>query len=392
MKLEADGVYIHKRPIRAPNGSSPLAVCGSVLHHVVVYVKEGPLLHTLDYGPANGADVTANILEEAPPKKVLTTAASDGADVGGVDAASDELPYLYLGPAARGLEHPVVQRMISFAESRPYHAIRNNCIHFADALVRLLTAGGVRGAPLLYDMYCGAVPPVDNLMLVMMQLMMSVSWFTVVDGTPLASAFADAWRAEQQPLPQQPLAAAFALAPSAAAPAANGDEEEEAVATAAESRNNQGGSDSTAAIDASTAAAPAAAAAVARAGPPLPDALASGSEMDVEVEPEAESRGAHSQGVPAPPPEVEVTHGSSPRDEQRLAAASGEQEQQGVAGCGGSQEERRLERDNDLAAGPTAATVDVEGSGTAEAAPAKQPLQPPPVRMPSLPVRKARKA
>ncbi|GFR51126.1 hypothetical protein Agub_g13479 [Astrephomene gubernaculifera] len=412
-EVKQDGIYVLKRIVRAPNGASPLAVCGTVLHHVLVYVKQGPLLHCLDYGPANGADVTANILEEAPAKTILEStpfpspaaaaalaaaagscptaaalaaaaypppapaAAAAGAGAGAgaapavvletaaanpagaasapspvaiptttttttsptatcmmpsvlplcssppassplppasdssangsvptaavaaassagsqvtisasADAASrdvalavspalpattmaaaaaaatgvaagaaaaaapaegspavastdaaasppppppppsgspnvvaaalaaaanaatavataavtpagagagagadDSLPYLYLGPALRGVEHPLVQELISFAESRPYHAIRNNCIHFADVLVRLMTGNNVRGAPLLYDMVCGAVPPVDNPMLLMMQLMFRTPWFATVDGSPLASAF-----------------------------------------------------------------------------------------------------------------------------------------------------------------------------------------------------------
>ncbi|GLC68606.1 hypothetical protein PLESTF_000713400 [Pleodorina starrii] len=204
-----------KVPIRAPNGGlSPLAVCGSVLHHVVVLVKQGPLLHSLDFGPANGADVTANILEAAPPKKILattdtrcscsTTAAPVAADTAPAPgAAQDELPYMYLGAPAVVLEHPLLQQLVCFAESRPYHALTNNCIHFADAAVRLLTAGAVRGAPLLYDIKCGSVPAVDNPMLLMMQLMLRMPWFLVVDGSPLTAAFLEHLRAASK-LVEQP--------------------------------------------------------------------------------------------------------------------------------------------------------------------------------------------
>ena len=66
---------------------------------------------------------------------------------------------------------------LAFAESRPYHALRNNCIHFADFCVRVLTGGAVRGAPLLYDLICGTVLPApDPPMLVMMQMMLQMPW------------------------------------------------------------------------------------------------------------------------------------------------------------------------------------------------------------------------
>ncbi|GLI66386.1 hypothetical protein VaNZ11_010177 [Volvox africanus] len=192
--LECDGIYLHKRPIRAPNGASPLAVCGSVLHHVMVLVRQGPRLHTLDFGPANGADVTANILEDAEPKGVLTT--QPAAAAAAITAEEGEMPYMYLGLPKCGIDHPLVQQLIAFVESRPYNALRNNCIHFADALVRVLTAGAVRSAPLLYDMSCGSVPAVDNPMLLMMQLMLRIPWFSVVDGSPLAAAFLERCRQE----------------------------------------------------------------------------------------------------------------------------------------------------------------------------------------------------
>eukprot|EP00198_Chlamydomonas_reinhardtii_P005889 XP_001695225.1 predicted protein [Chlamydomonas reinhardtii] len=125
--LDEDGVYLHKRPIRGPNGGpSPLAVCGSVLHHVLVYVKQGEEVHCLDYGPANGADVTANVFEAAPAKRVWSRSTTEavaaeaaaeaeavtapaGAAGGAGGGGSSRLPYLYLGPAARPVPDPLVQ-------------------------------------------------------------------------------------------------------------------------------------------------------------------------------------------------------------------------------------------------------------------------------------------
>jgi hypothetical protein len=36
---EEDGLYLHKRPIRGLGPNNPLAVGGSVFHHVLLYVK-----------------------------------------------------------------------------------------------------------------------------------------------------------------------------------------------------------------------------------------------------------------------------------------------------------------------------------------------------------------
>ena len=70
---------------------------------------------------------------------------------------------------------PVLQA-VEFAEGRPYHAFANNCIQNCDFLVRALTGGAVRGAPLLYDALCGRVPPQDAPMLLMFMLMTRISW------------------------------------------------------------------------------------------------------------------------------------------------------------------------------------------------------------------------
>lgn len=320
---------------------------------------QGEEVHCLDYGPANGADVTANVFEAAPAKRVWSRSTTEavaaeaaaeaeavtapaGAAGGAGGGGSSRLPYLYLGPAARPVPDPLVQEVgarvsgsqwmlgsrregrkhggwtvcpcasrcgadgvttavqaarvccaawdsvvgggsvsssvdashaarfwfqpdvgkappiapeypaahpnftclvlaahphltclvlaiptllqfLVWAESRPYHAVTNNCIHFADVLLRLLTTPpppatpapaspaapqaqsqaqapqaqpsqaqpsqahthlglypGVRGGPLLYDIAPGgggAVPAVDSPMLVMMQMLMRMSWW-----------------------------------------------------------------------------------------------------------------------------------------------------------------------------------------------------------------------
>ncbi len=66
---------------------------------------------------------------------------------------------------------------VSFVESRLYNAFLNNCIQNTDFLVRVLTGGAVRNAPLIFDALCGHVPPQDNPMLLMFMLMTRMSWY-----------------------------------------------------------------------------------------------------------------------------------------------------------------------------------------------------------------------
>ena len=66
---------------------------------------------------------------------------------------------------------------VSFVESRLYNAFLNNCIQNTDFLIRVLTGGAVRNAPLIFDALCGHVPPQDNPMLLMFMLMTRMSWY-----------------------------------------------------------------------------------------------------------------------------------------------------------------------------------------------------------------------
>ena len=50
------------RPLLGPSGQNPLPSCGSVFHHALIYVKQGSQIYRMDFGPADGADVTANIM------------------------------------------------------------------------------------------------------------------------------------------------------------------------------------------------------------------------------------------------------------------------------------------------------------------------------------------
>ena len=69
---------------------------------------------------------------------------------------------------------------VSFVESRLYNAFLNNCIQNTDFLVRVLTGGAVRNAPLIFDALCGHVPPQDNHMLLMFMLMTRMSWYAIL--------------------------------------------------------------------------------------------------------------------------------------------------------------------------------------------------------------------
>jgi len=162
--------------------------CGTVFHHAILYVKEGDKVHKLDFGPCNGADVTSNIMEGTDGRPVLTRSLDtneiyEEARRGGML----QLPYLYCGPLAVGIDSPVMQKVITFVESGGYHALWRNCIHACDLMLRVLTAGAVINGPLLYDVLAGEVPQVDEPMVMMLQLMLQRSWFDVCDGSKLVS-------------------------------------------------------------------------------------------------------------------------------------------------------------------------------------------------------------
>lgn len=61
--------------------------------------------------------------------------------------------HLPLPPLSAGCALQALQ----FAGGTMYHALRNNCICFADFVVRVLTGGAVRGAPLIFDALVGQV-------------------------------------------------------------------------------------------------------------------------------------------------------------------------------------------------------------------------------------------
>eukprot|EP00887_Chlorella_sp_A99_P001331 scaffold14.g1331.t1 len=184
--FDADGIYLYKRPVRSSEGQQVaelLALCGSVFQHCVVYVKRGGELVALEYGPGNQMDITADVTQAVPPAPVVLRPAPE--------PEPECLPMLHIAAPAHSLDAEAVAAAVRFCERDTlYHAIFENCIAFADFMVRLLTGGGVCGAPLLFDALAGRVPPQDPPMLPFMLSMVGLSgWHVVVDGGRLMARF-----------------------------------------------------------------------------------------------------------------------------------------------------------------------------------------------------------
>jgi hypothetical protein len=174
--FDRDDVYVYKRPVRsAGEHAALLASGGSVFHHVVVVAVRGAEIHTLEYGPVGGADITEALAAEAEAGPVL--AAGPPADL---EPAC--LPALHIDVEPHAPHAPHVAAALEHAQRRPYHALRNNCIAFADAAVRVLTGGLVRGAPLLFDAFVGRVPDPDPPLLPLLAAVAGVTWFDICDG------------------------------------------------------------------------------------------------------------------------------------------------------------------------------------------------------------------
>ena len=260
--MSEPGLYLHKHPVRGGAGGL-LSVAGSVLHHVVLFVRgDDGSLTALEFGPdtAFGTDTTDDIMAEAPAGPVVRVGArpleGDAPRVvrlagAGAHHALDEpavqvrsggwgarggpgaggcclacIGRCCAGPGVRRSAHegsgpppqlralaaalsprplnnatpapsappkptpkpppnhppnpprpPPIPRQaaLDFLQGKPYHALKNNCIAAADFLVRVLTAGAVKSAPLIYDLLAGDVPEEDNMLLGMMTGMLGLS-------------------------------------------------------------------------------------------------------------------------------------------------------------------------------------------------------------------------
>ena len=87
------------------------------------------------------------------------------------------------------VDAPHVRAAIEFAEKKPYQALKNNCIAFADFMVRVLTQNGVRSAPLIFDPLVGRYPEVDSPLLPLLPIMAGVTWHDIADGSRLLREF-----------------------------------------------------------------------------------------------------------------------------------------------------------------------------------------------------------
>mmetsp|Transcript_14992 Transcript_14992/g.45253 ORF Transcript_14992/g.45253 Transcript_14992/m.45253 type:complete len:405 (+) Transcript_14992:147-1361(+) len=191
------GLYLYKRPVRGGSGGGGgsmlsaeklLEQAGSIMHHIVLYVKADDELSALEMGPSGDADVHSNVfeaVEAGPVHQGMATAPPKG-------------PFLHIRAPTHPLAHPAVQQAIEYAQGRQYHTLRGNCIQFADAMVRLLTGGAVFGAPLAYDAAAGTVPPTDSPLLATLRAFMQLSWVDVCDGAGFLADFL----AKHEPPPQ----------------------------------------------------------------------------------------------------------------------------------------------------------------------------------------------
>jgi hypothetical protein len=180
---DADGIYIHKRPLMIPNnrnGTLSFPVCGSVFHHCLAYVKQGPGVYRLEFGPADGEDVTSNFMQEVPGRKEVCTG-----PLPLPYSSPSTLPFLYCGPCLLEIDSPPVKQAIRFIESGPYHALFRNCIHAVDLLVRVLSGGHVINGPQLYDLIAGEVPRTDNPLMNVFQILLQRSWTDVCEASAL---------------------------------------------------------------------------------------------------------------------------------------------------------------------------------------------------------------
>lgn len=182
--FDKDGIYLYKRPVRSatPQHAALLAQAGTVFNHVIVYLKRpGQELVALEFGPSNGMDVTQSLLDEAPAAPVLKNSPEL--------PETEHLPMLYLNVDHHPLDAEHIQHAMNFAAGKAYQVMKNNCIAFADFIVRCFTGNAVKNAPLLFDYLVGKVPEQDSPLLPLLQMMTQMSWFHITDGSRLMHEF-----------------------------------------------------------------------------------------------------------------------------------------------------------------------------------------------------------
>lgn len=161
----------------SPQHAMLLGQAGTVLNHVVVYCKRAESLVALEYGPANSMDITENLMASAPAGPVLLKEPEH--------PEPEHLPMLHIDLEHHSLDLDHVVTVLEFAGSKLYQAMHNNCIAFADFIVRALTGNAVKNAPHIFDCVVGKVPPVDSPMLPLVQMMTQLTWHDITDGSRL---------------------------------------------------------------------------------------------------------------------------------------------------------------------------------------------------------------
>lgn len=181
--FDRNGIYVYKRPVRtgSPQHLALLAQAGTVFHHVVIYIKQNDDLIALEYGPNNAMDITENFLMETPAGRVMQPSPEP--------PQKEYLPMLHIAAPCCPLDAPHVQAAIKYVEKKRYQALKNNCIAFADFIIRVLTRNEIRSAPLIFDPLVGRYPEVDSPFLPLLPIMAGVTWHDVADGSRLVREF-----------------------------------------------------------------------------------------------------------------------------------------------------------------------------------------------------------
>ena len=182
--FEKEGIYIYKRPVRSGSPEHGMLVehAGTVFHHVVVYVAcKGEPLRSFEFGPNNHDDVTENLMSEVEAGPIL----SEDPEL----PEAEFLPMMRIEVEHSAIDAAHVQKALEFASSQRYHALRRNCISFADFIVRVLTKNAVKHAPLLFDTCVGSVPSKDSPLLAILYMTQQLTWFDICDGGKLMKDF-----------------------------------------------------------------------------------------------------------------------------------------------------------------------------------------------------------
>jgi len=97
----------------------------------------------------------------------------------------EHLPAMHIAVPHHCPLSGLIQQACQFAVSQDYQPLFRNCSMFADFIVRLLTGGAVRSAPLIFDLVTGQAPVHDSPLTCAGLAHFGQSWFPFCDGTAL---------------------------------------------------------------------------------------------------------------------------------------------------------------------------------------------------------------